>query len=73
MLSHISRRRFLAKTVTYRLTSLLVTTLVAFLIVGEGGVALGIGLTAGLLKMGVYYAHERAWAIVLPTRPDHGS
>ena len=73
MLAHILRRRFLAKTVTYRLTSLVVTALVAFLVVGDAGAALGIGLTASLLKMGVYYAHERAWAVALPPQPDSGS
>jgi len=66
MLSLVARRRFLAKTLTYRVASLAVTVTVAYLVVGDGGAALGIGLGASLVKMGVYYAHERAWAAVLP-------
>jgi uncharacterized membrane protein len=65
----IARRRFLAKTLTYRVTSLAVTVTVAYLVVGDGGAALGIGLGASLVKMGVYYAHERAWAAALPPGP----
>ena len=72
MLSILARRRFLAKTLTYRLASLAVTVTVAFLVVGSGRAALGIGLGASVLKMGVYYAHERAWAAALPA-PAEGS
>ena len=63
MLSHLSRRRpFLAKTVSYRLLSVVTTVLVAYALLGDPNAALDVGLVTSAVKMGVYYAHERAWA-----------
>jgi uncharacterized membrane protein len=67
MLSYISRKRpLLAKTVSYRLASVVTTVAVAYVLVGDMNAALDIGLVASALKMGVYYAHERAWGAVGP-------
>jgi uncharacterized membrane protein len=59
-------RRLLAKTVSYRLTSVAVTAVVTYLLVGSLEAALGVGVAANALKTGVYYAHERAWAARAP-------
>lgn len=68
MLSYIFRRRpLLAKTVSYRLTSVVTTVAVAYALVGDLGAALDIGLVASAVKMCVYYAHERAWGAVETT------
>ncbi|MFB6302470.1 MAG: DUF2061 domain-containing protein [Haloferacaceae archaeon] len=62
MLPYISRRRpLLAKTVSYRLASVVTTVIVAYVLVGDLNAALDIGLVASAVKMGVYYVHERAW------------
>jgi len=66
MSNFIRRRRRLAKTVVYRLASVAVTVAVAYLFLGEVGAALDIGVAANLLKMGLYYVHERAWDATVP-------
>jgi len=55
------RRRALVKTLCYRLFMLAITVAVAFLVVGDAGDALNIGLVANVVKTGTYYAYERAW------------
>ncbi|MFB6080022.1 MAG: DUF2061 domain-containing protein [Haloferacaceae archaeon] len=63
MLSHVSRGHpLLAKTVSYRVASVVTTVVVAYLLVGNLHAALDIGLVTSAIKMGVYYVHERAWA-----------
>jgi len=66
MSNFVRRRRRLAKTVVYRLASVVVTIGVAYLFLGEVGAALDIGIAANLLKMGLYYVHERAWDVTVP-------
>ena len=61
MLAHLLGQRAPAKAVSYRLTSLLVTAAVAFLVVGRPAAALGVGPGASAVKLGVYSLHERAW------------
>ena len=62
MLAHLARRRpLLAKTVSYRVASVVTTVLVAYALLGDPNAALDVGLVTSAVKMGVYYAHERAW------------
>lgn len=56
-----ARKRALAKTLGYRLFMLLITVTVAWVIVGDVGTALNIGLIANVLKTGTYYLYERLW------------
>jgi len=56
-----NRKRALTKTVCYRLFMLLLTVTVAWLVVGDVGDALNIGIATNLLKTGTYYLYERAW------------
>lgn len=51
----------LKKAVGYRLLSILVTTLVALLLVGDIALATNIGLAANVAKFLLYYGYELAW------------
>lgn len=50
------------KAVGYRVLSILVTTLIAFAIVGDLALATNIGIGANVVKFLLYYAYELAWA-----------
>jgi uncharacterized membrane protein len=56
------RRSLLLKTVGYRILSVIVTAVVAFVLLRDVSAALDIGIWANVVKMGVYYAYERAWS-----------
>lgn len=56
------RKPLLLKTIGYRILSVLVTALIAFMILRDVSAALDIGIWANLVKMLVYYAYERAWS-----------
>jgi len=53
--------RSIIKAVSWRLGGTLVTTLTAWLIIGKTDIALKIGLIDTVLKIGVFYFHERLW------------
>jgi len=66
-----SRKRHLAKTVTWRLVGTLDTMTLAWLISGDPMAALKIGFAEVITKMVLYYFHERVWYKVnygLPNR-----
>ncbi|HLV38823.1 DUF2061 domain-containing protein [Xanthomarina sp.] len=56
-----SKKRHLAKTVTWRLIGTLDTMLIAWFISGNPITGLKIGLAEVLTKMLLYYLHERVW------------
>lgn len=56
-----SRKRHLAKTVTWRLIGTLDTMLLAWLISGDPLTGLKIGFAEVITKMALYYFHERIW------------
>ena len=56
-----SRRRSLAKALTWRVVACLITTGVAWAISGKATVGLEVGVLDSLVKIGAYYLHERAW------------
>ncbi len=56
-----ARRRAIVKTLCYRLFMVLITVTIAFLVVGDIGDALNIGIAANVLKTGTYYLYERTW------------
>jgi uncharacterized membrane protein len=58
------RRRPLAKAVVYRLLSLALTVLVAYVVLRDVAAALDLGLLVTGAKFVVYYLHERLWARV---------
>jgi uncharacterized membrane protein len=58
---HQRLSRAVVKTVGYRLFMIVITVMVAFLVVGNVGEALSIGLVANVVKTGTYFAYERVW------------
>ncbi|WP_251341475.1 DUF2061 domain-containing protein [Haloplanus halophilus] len=56
-----ARRRALVKTLCYRALMVAVTVVVAWVVVGDVGDAVSVGLVANLVKTGTYYAYERLW------------
>ena len=56
-----SRKRHIAKTVTWRFIGTLDTMTLAWIISGNPLAALQIGFAEVITKMVLYYLHERAW------------
>ena len=56
-----SRRRTLVKSVSYRIIGGLVTVGVAYAATNRLGAAAAIGLSDTMVKLGVFYFHERMW------------
>ncbi len=56
-----SRKRHIAKTITWRLIGTMDTMLLAWLISGDVLMGLKIGFVEIITKMMLYYLHERAW------------
>jgi uncharacterized membrane protein len=57
----MSRKRHLAKTVTWRIIGTIDTIILGWIITGEVNKGLAIGGVEVISKMGLYYLHERAW------------
>ncbi|WP_237276369.1 DUF2061 domain-containing protein [Tenacibaculum ovolyticum] len=57
----ISRKRHVAKTITWRLIATGTTVILAWLISGDPMIGLKVGGWEFVIKMGLYYLHERAW------------
>ena len=56
-----SKKRHLAKTFTWRLTATVTTMIIAWLVSGDPLTGLKVGGIEFIIKMPVYYLHERAW------------
>ena len=56
-----SRTRSLAKALSWRITATLTTALIAYIVTGELDTAVMIGGIEFILKLLIYYGHERAW------------
>ena len=61
---HVTRRRSVAKSISWRALASLDTFVLAFLITGRLSWGAFIAGAEVLTKMVLYYAHERAWAYV---------
>ena len=57
----ISRKRHIAKTITWRLIATATTIALAWIISGDPMVGLKVGGWEFFIKMFLYYVHERAW------------
>jgi uncharacterized membrane protein len=53
--------RSIAKAVSWRIGGTTVTFIIALLVSGKFEIAAKIGLLDTLVKIGVFYLHERAW------------
>lgn len=56
-----SQRIQIWKTLTWTVISVSITTVIGWAITGNVYIGIGIGLTDRVIKMGIYYAHERFW------------
>ena len=56
-----SRRRHIAKTISWRIVGTMDTMLLAWIITGNPITGLKIGLAEVITKMILYYLHERTW------------
>ncbi|MFB6304524.1 MAG: DUF2061 domain-containing protein [Haloferacaceae archaeon] len=67
MFAYVCREHpVVAKTVAYRVISVVTTALVAYALVGDLSTAVDVGVLANAVKMGLYYVHERTWETYLP-------
>jgi len=60
-ISRESHLRSVLKALTYRIVGTLTTGLLAFVVTGDLRFSLTIVALEPLVKMAVYYLHERAW------------
>jgi uncharacterized membrane protein len=56
-----SQKIQLYKTVTWAVLSMTITAGIAWILTGSLGIAAAIGVVDRIIKMGVYYWHERHW------------
>ncbi len=54
-------KRTLVKTITWRIIALTATIVVVYIYSGDAKGSLVIGFSANLIKMFLYYIHERIW------------
>lgn len=69
-----SHRRSIVKALTWRILALVTTSTVAMAVTGKVHFAITIGLIDGVIKLIIYYAHERAWNRIgfgRPKAPDY--
>jgi sulfate adenylyltransferase large subunit len=63
--------RSLAKALTWRTTGTIVTIILAYLFTGKSDIAAAIGGVEVILKLGIFYVHERVWAHLRFGLPKH--
>ncbi|MBS7632822.1 DUF2061 domain-containing protein [Candidatus Bathyarchaeota archaeon] len=56
--------RSLAKAISWRIVATLTTTLLVFVATGNLIISLGVGFWEFVLKIAVYYLHERVWNLL---------
>ena len=56
-----SKKRTMAKTITWRITASLTTFLIAWMLTGDILVGASIGSIEAIAKIFLYYFHERIW------------
>ncbi len=56
-----TKRRSLAKALTWRVIASLDTTIISYFLTDDMGIAISIGSIEILTKMVIYFFHERAW------------
>jgi uncharacterized membrane protein len=56
-----STRRSIVKALSWRLMATAITTGLVYAVTGQGEFAAGIGLADTLIKLFIYFGHERLW------------
>lgn len=59
-----THRRSLVKSLSWRITATVITTLISWYITGTWAMALSIGSIEFLSKILLYYGHERLWELI---------
>lgn len=57
----LSRRRHLAKTITWRIIGTIDTVIIGWVVTGDPWIGVQVGGVEMVTKMVLYYFHERAW------------
>ena len=57
-------KRSLAKTISWRITASLTTFIVAWILTGDYIIGSSIALVEALVKIFLYYFHERGWNLI---------
>ncbi len=69
-----SAARSMAKSLSWRVVAMTITLSVTYAVTDSLGLAATVGLTDTVIKLGTYYAHERAWNRVSfgkPREPEY--
>lgn len=66
-----SRKRHIAKTVTWRIIGTIDTIILSWIISGNPTIGLQIGAAEVITKMFLYYLHERAWFKINLSKDGH--
>ena len=61
MVTHAKPKRSLAKTATWRICATLTTIVLVWIFLHDITTAVYVGIVEVIVKMIVYYLHERAW------------
>ncbi len=56
-----SNSRSIVKAISYRILGSATTGLIFYILTGKGGLSVGAGILDVVLKIGVYFVHERVW------------
>jgi adenylylsulfate kinase len=56
-----SHYRSIVKAVSYRILGSSTTALIFYILTGKGSLSVGAGILDMVLKIGVYFIHERIW------------
>ncbi len=66
-----TKTRTILKALSWRMLGTATTIVVAWVITGEIKVAAGLGITDALIKLVLYYLHERVWLHVWFGREEY--
>ena len=59
-----THKRTMAKTISWRVCGTLITSGVVWIVTGKGELGISVATLDCLIKLIIYYAHERAWNTV---------
>lgn len=59
-----AHRRSFAKAVSWRITGTIDTFIISFIVTGKATIAGSIAGVELMTKIGLYYLHERIWALI---------
>lgn len=60
-MKHAKAKRSFAKSLTWRFCATITTIILVWIFVGDLTTAFSVGVVEVVVKMAIYYIHERAW------------